>query len=135
MPAIPENKWRKPKNILIGRNTYNTKQRTFYFYSNELRFIAIKQSQFIWALLRNHGRRCSIYTFRVMSSRSLVGTIHFHVSTKVMQQLNNDIMSLIQYLDGKCNEEKLILISKNQSIKRVKRDIYTINGWESTVYR
>ena len=52
-----------------------------------------------------------------------------------MQQLNNDIMSLIQYSDGKCNEEKLIIISKNQSIKRLRRDIYTINGWESTVYR
>ena len=109
-------------------NTYNTKQRTLYLYSNRLHSIAIKKSQFIWAFLRNHGKRCSIYTFRVMSSRSLVDIIHFHLSTKVMQQLNNDIMSLIQYSDGKCNEEKLIIISKNQSIKRVKRDIYTING-------
>ena len=35
-----------------------------------------------------------------------------------MQQLNNDIMSLIQYSDGKCNEEKLIIISKKTVDKK-----------------
>jgi len=35
-----------------------------------------------------------------------------------MQQLNNDIMSLIQYSDGKCNEEKLIIISKKPVYKK-----------------
>ena len=91
-------------------------------------FYCYQKSQLIWAFLRNHRKRCSIYTFPVMSSGSLVDTLHVYKSTKVLQQLTNDIMSLIKYSDGKCNEEKLIIISKNQSIKRVKRDIYTING-------
>jgi len=35
-----------------------------------------------------------------------------------MQQLNNDIMSLIQHSDGKCNKEKLIIISKKPVYKK-----------------
>ena len=44
----------------------------------------------------------------------------------------NDIMSLTQYSWRKvqCRQKQ-----KKKSIKRVKRDIYTINSWKTTVYR
>ena len=47
----------------------------------------------------------------------------------------NESLSLFQlYTDGKCNEEKWIFYPlKNQSTKRVKRNIYTINSWKITV--
>ena len=131
-PAIPENKWWKPKSILIGMNTYNITQRTLYFHSNRLRFIAIKKSQFI---LRNHGKRCSIDTFRVMSSGSLVRRSMFINLQKWCNKLPMIQCPSLNTRTESAMKRNWFLSLKNQSIKRVKRDIYTLNGWKSTVYR
>ena len=48
----------------------------------------------------------------------------------------NESLSLFQlYTDGKCNEEKWTSYPlENQSTKRVKRNIFTINSWKITVF-
>ena len=51
-----------------------------------------------------------------------------------MQQITNDIMSLNQYSNGKCNEEKLIFISKKIVYKKESKRILILLTVEKVLF-